>query len=63
MTTLTIATMRASLSLPNSSAFHYYWIKKFQIIYNCNFDNREYCHDTIVNQKTYGINQSGRVEV
>lgn len=35
--------------------------------YKCDYDNRKYCHDTIINaiiyDKTYNINTSDRVKI
>lgn len=33
------------------------------MIYNCNFDNKEYCHISIINKKTYNKNISSKIKV
>lgn len=35
----------------------------FEVIYNCNLDDKVYCHNTIVNRKTYNINRKDKMKV
>lgn len=61
--TLTTITAITSPDFSNLLAFYYWWIKTFWVTYNCNFNNKIYWGDTIVNKKAYNTNQIVRVEV
>ena len=63
MTTLTIATVRASSGLLNLSTFHCQWIQTFRVTYNCNFDDGKCRRDAVIDRKAYSRNQGGGMEV